>query len=196
MTHCKEIQPVNKEINPEYSLEGLMLKLKLKLQYFGHLMQRTDSLENTLMLGKIEDRRRKWWQMVRWHHWFNAHEFEQAPGDGEGQGSLGFCRLWGGVAESWTQLRDWTSTTRGTSASVIILRTFPREAAAPGRMRNLWKPQMYCAAGSPHQQTWSLKQSCHKHLSVKSQSIICTSVKMIINVCCKLQRFWSGLWQK
>ena len=55
---CKAIQPVNlKEISPEYSLEGLMLKLKL--QYFGHLMQRTDSLEKTLMLEKIEGRRRK-----------------------------------------------------------------------------------------------------------------------------------------
>ena len=53
---CKEIQPIVKEINPEYSLEGLMLKLKL--QYFGHLMPRTDSLEKTLMLGKIEGRRR------------------------------------------------------------------------------------------------------------------------------------------
>ena len=48
-----------KEINPEYSLEGLMLKLKLKLQYFGHLMQRANSLEKTLILGKIEDRRRR-----------------------------------------------------------------------------------------------------------------------------------------
>ena len=54
----KEIQPVNpKEISPEYSLEELMLKLKF--QYFGHLMQRTDSLEKTLMLGKIEGRRRR-----------------------------------------------------------------------------------------------------------------------------------------
>ena len=50
-------QSILKEISPEYSLEGLMLKLKL--QYFGHLMQRTDSLENTLMLGKIEGRRRR-----------------------------------------------------------------------------------------------------------------------------------------
>ena len=57
---CKEIQPVN----PEYSLEGLMLKLKL--QYFGHLMRRTDSLEKTLMLGKIEGRRRKGQQKMRW----------------------------------------------------------------------------------------------------------------------------------
>ena len=62
---CKEIQPVHlKEISPKYSLEGLMLKLKL--QYFGHLMWRTDSLENTLMLGKIEGRRRRGWQRMRW----------------------------------------------------------------------------------------------------------------------------------
>ena len=62
---CKEIQPVHpKEISPEYSLEGLMLKLKV--QYFGHLMRRTDSLEKTLMLGKIEGRRRRGWQRIRW----------------------------------------------------------------------------------------------------------------------------------
>ena len=62
---CKEIQPVIlKEISPEYSLEGLMLKLKL--QYFGHLMQRTDSFEKTLMLRKIEGRRRRGWQRMRW----------------------------------------------------------------------------------------------------------------------------------
>ena len=62
---CKEIQPVHpKEISPKYSLEGLMLKLKL--QYFDHLMQRTDSLEKTLMLGKIEGRRRRDQQRIRW----------------------------------------------------------------------------------------------------------------------------------
>ena len=55
---CKEIKPVHpKEISPEYPLEGLMLKMKI--QYFGHLMQRTDSFEKTLMLGKIEGRRRR-----------------------------------------------------------------------------------------------------------------------------------------
>ena len=53
-----------KEINPEYSLEGLMLKLKL--QYFGHLRQRADSLEKTLMMGKIEGKRRRGWQRMRW----------------------------------------------------------------------------------------------------------------------------------
>ena len=57
-------QSILKEISPEYSLEGLMLKLKL--QYFGHLMQRTDSLESTLMLGKIEGRRRRGQQRMRW----------------------------------------------------------------------------------------------------------------------------------
>ena len=57
-------QSILKEISPEYSLEGLMLKLKL--QYFGHLIWRTDSLEKTLMLGKIEDRRRRGWQRMRW----------------------------------------------------------------------------------------------------------------------------------
>ena len=57
-------QSILKEISPEYSLEGLMLKLKL--QYFGHLMQRTDSLEKTLMLGKIEGRRRRRKQRMRW----------------------------------------------------------------------------------------------------------------------------------
>jgi len=62
---CKEIQPVHlKEISPGCSLEGLMLKLKL--QYFGHLMQRADSFEKTLMLGKIEGRRRRRQQRMRW----------------------------------------------------------------------------------------------------------------------------------
>ena len=61
---CKEIQPNLKEISPEYSLEGLMLKLKLR--YFGHLMQRTDSLEKTLMLGKIESWGRRGRQRMSW----------------------------------------------------------------------------------------------------------------------------------
>ena len=62
---CKEIQPVTlKEISPEYSLERLMLKLKL--QSFGHMMQRADSFEKTLMLGKIEGKRRMGWQRIRW----------------------------------------------------------------------------------------------------------------------------------
>ena len=61
----RSIQTTLKEINPEYSLEGLMLKL----QYFGHLKQRANSLENTLMLGKIEGKRRGGWQSMRWLGW-------------------------------------------------------------------------------------------------------------------------------
>ena len=77
---CKEIKPVGpEEISPEYSLEGLMLKL----QYFGHLMRRTDSLEKTLMPGKIEGRRRRGRrdEMIGWHHWLNGHEFEVNSGN-------------------------------------------------------------------------------------------------------------------
>ena len=97
---CKEIKPVHpKGINPEYSLEGLMLRLKL--QYFGHLMQRGDSLEKTLMLGKIVGRRRGTTEdeMVGWHHRLNEHEFEQTLGDGEGQASL-VCAVHG-VMKTW-----------------------------------------------------------------------------------------------
>ena len=95
-TASRSNQSVLKEISPEYSLEGLMLKLKL--QYFGHQMQRTDSLEKTLMLGKIEGRRRRGTtedEMVGWHHQLDGHESEQAPGVGDGQGSLACCSPWG-----------------------------------------------------------------------------------------------------
>ena len=88
-------QSILKEISPEYSLEGLMLKLKL--QYFHHLMRRTDSLEKTLMLGKIESRRRRGQQRMRWLDGItkSMDEFEQAPGAGDGQGSLACCSPWG-----------------------------------------------------------------------------------------------------
>ena len=85
-TAKRSSQSILKEINPEYSLEGLMLKLKL--QYFGHMIWRADSLEKTLILEKTEGRRRRGVtedQMGRWHHWFNEHEFEQIPRDSERQ---------------------------------------------------------------------------------------------------------------
>ena len=78
-------QSILNEIYPEYSLEGLMLRLKL--QYFGHLMRRADSLEKTLTLGKIEGWKQKGMtedEMVGWHNQLNGHEFEQALGDSEG----------------------------------------------------------------------------------------------------------------
>ena len=85
-------QLIWKEINPEQSLEKLMLKLKL--QYFGHLMQRTNSLEKTPMLGKIEEKGAAE-EMVGWHHWLNGYEFKQTLGYSEGQGSLVYCSSWG-----------------------------------------------------------------------------------------------------
>ena len=84
--------------------------LKLKLQYFGHLMQRADSLEKTLILGKIEGKRRRVTpenKMVEWPHWLNGLEFEEAPGDGEGQGSLVPYSPRG--QKSQIQLSDWTT---------------------------------------------------------------------------------------
>ena len=89
-------QSISKQINPEYPLEGLMLKLKL--QYFGHLMQRTNSSEKTLMLGKIEGRRRRGQQRMRWLDGITdlmGMSFSKPLGDGEGQGSLEYCNPWG-----------------------------------------------------------------------------------------------------
>ena len=84
-----------KEINPEYSLEGLMLKLKP--QYFGHLMRKSRFIRKDPDLGKTEGRRRREQhdEMVGWHHPLNGHEFEQTLRDHEGQGSLACCSPWG-----------------------------------------------------------------------------------------------------
>ena len=95
-TASRSNQSILKEISPEYSLEGLLLKLKL--QYLDHLMQRTDSLEKTLMLGKDGKQEEKGTtedEMVGWHHRLNGHKFEQALGVGDGQRSLACCSPWG-----------------------------------------------------------------------------------------------------
>ena len=104
-------QSILKEFSPECSLEGLMLKLKL--QYFVHLMQRTDSLENTLMLGKTEGRRRRGWQRMRWLHGIMDSL------------DMSLSKLWEivmdkeawratvhGITKSWTWLSDWTELNR------------------------------------------------------------------------------------
>ena len=106
---CKKIQAsILKEISLGCSLEVRMLKLKL--QYFGHLMRRTDSFEKILMLGKIEGRRRRGWQdeMVGWHHWLDRHGFEWTLGIGDGQGGLACCGSWGRTESGKTERLNWT----------------------------------------------------------------------------------------
>ena len=111
-TAMRSNQSILKEISPEYSLEGLMLKLKL--QYFGHLMWRSDSLEKKKNNpwcwerlraggeGEIED------EMVGWHHWLDGHESEQVLGADDGQGSLASCSPWDHKESDMTEQLNWT----------------------------------------------------------------------------------------
>ena len=101
-------QSILKEISPEYSLKGLMLKVEL--QYFGHLIWRTDSLERPWYWERLKagEKGMRENEVVGWHHWFNGHEFEQSPGVGDGQGGLA-CYSPRGCQESDTTERlNWT----------------------------------------------------------------------------------------
>ena len=107
-TSRRSNQSILKEISPGCSLEGLMLKLKL--QYFGHLMRRVDSLEDS-------DAGRDWGQeekgtaedeMAGWHHQLDGHEFEWTPGVGDGQGGLACCNSWGLKESELKKRLNWT----------------------------------------------------------------------------------------
>ena len=101
-------QSILKKICPEYSLEGLMLKVKL--QYFGHMMWRADSFGNP-DLGKDwrqEEKGTTKVEMVGWHHQFNGHEFEQGPAVGDGQGGLACCSPWGRKELDTSEQLNWT----------------------------------------------------------------------------------------
>ena len=104
-------QSIPKEISPGYSLEGLMLRLKL--QHFGHLLRRANSLEKTLMLGNIEGRRRRGQEdeMVGWHHWLSGHGFGWTVGVGDGQGGLVCCGSWGCKELDTIEWLNWTKLT-------------------------------------------------------------------------------------
>ena len=125
---CKEIQSVQPKGNQSWIfIEGL--RLKLKFQYFGHLMWRTDSLEKTLMLGKTEDRRKRGTtedEMVGWHHWLYGHEFEWALGVGDGQGGLACCSPWSHRVE-----HDWATELWGRSSPGFGLQHQPQITVPP-----------------------------------------------------------------
>ena len=106
---CKEIQPVHpKQISPGCSLEGQLLKLKL--QYFGHLIWRVDSLEKTVMLGGIGVRRRGEGEdeMAGWHHPVDGHKFDWTLGVGDWQGGQESCNSWGHKKLDMTEQWNWT----------------------------------------------------------------------------------------
>ena len=135
----KEIKPVNPKENPKYSLEGLMLKLK-----FNPLATWWKDLTH----GKDPDAGKDWRQeekgatedeMVGWHHWLNGHEFEQTPGDGEGQGSLACCSPWGHKESDTTEwvnsntatiLVHWLSHLGSVTFSQVIFLLLPLDSCA------------------------------------------------------------------
>ena len=172
--NCKEIKPVNPRGNlPEYSLEELILKMKL--QYFCHLMQRSDSLVKNLMLGKIEGKRKTEGDMVVWHHWLHGHEFVQAVGVGDGQGSLVGCSPQGRKELDTAEWLNWTEliTLSGVAGGLHSPFSSSTECSESWQGYLLWgsscfyitKLYLVWASNTPQWCSWNPQSFCGEILS-------------------------------
>ena len=146
-------QSILKEISPGISLEAMMLKLKL--QYFGHLMQRVDSLEKTLMLGGIGSRRRRGRPRMRWLDGItDGRESEWTPGDGDGQGGLAWCDTWGRKESDTTERLNWTELRQHIKKQRHYFADGPSSQSYSFSSSHVWMWEL------DHKEGWALKNWC------------------------------------